>query len=316
MSGLRPGGLTVLVHIPRTGGTTLAMLMRHHYRDGAFRGGGNVFARPGEIDARLAKIAATPRIQAVAGHLTFGLAEQYFPGARCLVSLRDPVERTLSHLDKLPSRERTVGGKVRRTGLAPAWLPPVPEGLTIEEALSVDGYIPDNLQTRMVCGMLTPFEPLPVGALERAKENLAARFEIVGTTDQLDELIALLNVRLGWPTLAYGAARARPGRARRDALPAATVELIEERNRLDRDLHRFAGELLAEAFERGGAEVQAELAVVREANRLLGAQDRAAPRRLDHDARVELALKDAELARSEPLRRRGRRRQNAAVVEG
>ena len=53
----------------------------------------------------------------------------------------------------------------------------------------------------MLCGIVSPWDELPADALQRAKENLAA-FDFVGTTERFDEFVALLNIALGWPTVA------------------------------------------------------------------------------------------------------------------
>jgi hypothetical protein len=316
-SGERAEPPLVLVHIPRTAGTTLAMILRHHYSGRAFHGGGNAFAGSEEIESRLGRIAAKSYVRAVSGHMTFGLADRHLPGARCIAILRDPVERTLSHHRVLVLPRSTPGSAVagqRRKGLVPAGLPPAPPGLTIEEALAEGGYIPDNLQTRMLCGILSPYSELPADALERAKQNLRERFAFVGTTERFDELLALLNLTLGWPTIAYKRSRVRPGRDTRRELSPGTLALIEERAALDRELHDYATELLADAVDRCGAELAAELVVVREAARRWSerpkAPEPAEMRSLAYEARVALALKEAELARTAKQVRRLKRSSN------
>lgn len=289
----------VLVHIPRTAGTTLAMILRHHYRGGGFHGGGNVFARADELEDRLQGIVEKPHVRAVAGHLTFGLAQRILPSARYAVILRDPVDRTLSHYSALLRRAQR-SPEPRRTGLLPHWLPAVPPGAGIVELLEGD-YIADNLQTRMLCGLTSPYDELPADALERAKENVRERFEFVGTTERFDALLALLNLRLGWPAIAYRRSRAK-GRAAREELTPEALGLVEKRNALDRELHAYGGELLDLALDRAGPEADAEREVVEEAARRWNERHRplgaAEARSLELEARVALALKEAELART------------------
>ncbi len=279
------------------------MILRHHYRGGGFAGGGNAFARFELIDARLRDIARRPKVRAVAGHLTFGLHNRLPADARYVAILRDPVERTLSHHHVLPrSRPNRVPGR-QRTGLVPPWLPPAPAGISLAEALVPGGYILDNLQTRMLCGIVSPYDELPADALERAKKNLEERFAHVGTTERFDELLALLDLELGWPAIAYRRSRAFAGRLRREDLSPDLLRLVEERNALDRDLHAFAGSLLDRAVERAGPDLAAELEVIRAATRRwnepAGPPGAEEIRSLDVDARVVLALKEAELARAE-----------------
>src|SRR5205085_2218053 len=97
--------------------------------------------------------------------------------ARYLTILRDPVERTLSHyyyLVEPPGKEGRFGG-----GLVPPGLPRPSPGLTLEDALGDGAYIPDNLQTRLLCGLVSPYDPLPADALEQAKRNVRERFAYV-----------------------------------------------------------------------------------------------------------------------------------------
>jgi hypothetical protein len=280
------------------------MILRHHYRGGAFRGGGNVFARWEEIEDRLRDIAAQECIRAVGGHLTFGLAERLLPDSRYIAILRDPVERTLSHHHVLfRSRpDRVPGPGVQRTGLIRARMPPAPPGLTVAEAIAPRGYILDNLQTRMLCGLESPYEDLPGDALDHAKAILRERFAYVGTTERFDEFLALLNIDLGWPAMAMKRSRRYEGRTRREDLSADDLRLIEERNLLDRDLHAYAGDLLGATLDAAAPELASEVEVIREATRRFAAEQPVLPaevRALPVEARVALALGETALARSE-----------------
>jgi hypothetical protein len=296
--------LLVLLHIPKTAGMTLATILQRRYGDGFVGGVGgdrreppgkqapNVFSRFEHVDARLRSIAAKPGVRALAGHITFGLQDRLPADARYLTVLRDPVERTLSQyyfIVEPPAKRKGRTG----AGFVPPWLPPPTPALTLDEALTERGYIPGNLQTRMLCGLVSPYDPLPADALERAKQNLRERFAFVGTTERFEEFLALLNLRLGWPTVAYRRSNANPGRPRRGDLPADVLGIVEERNALDRELHAYAGELLAEALDEAGPELEREVEVLRLADRASAAEiDRSWP----VEARVALALQEAELA--------------------
>jgi hypothetical protein len=292
--------LVVLVHLPKTAGTTLAQLLRHHYRGGAFKGGGNVFGRPDEVEARLDKIASTERFRAVAGHLTFGAAERLSSRARYVTILREPVARTLSHYFFLVH-------SARGQGLVPPWLPEPGPCLTLDECLSDRSYIPDNLQTRMLCGLVSPYDELPADALERAKRNLAERFAYVGTTERFDELLAVLDLAFGWPTTPYRRARENADRPGLDDVPPDALRVAAERNALDRELWEHAGALLDQQITASGPAFTGELEVLRLAlERWAGTDGPQAPseRGLPTEARVQLALKEAELADAELEKRR------------
>jgi Sulfotransferase family len=276
----------LLVHLPKTAGTTLAQLMRYHYSGGGFMGAGNVFRRFDEVEDRLERIARKPTIRASSGHVSFGMAERVLPDATFVTILRDPVARTLSQYFFLAEAGR--GG-----GLVPPGLPEETRGLSLEAAFD-RGYLLDDLQTRMLCGLLSPYDELPADALDRAKTNLSDRFAYVGTTERFDELLAVLNLALGWSTTAHEPARENPRR------PAEVTDelraLAAERNRLDRELHTFAGQLFAERVD---AAVEDEAAVIGAAtaewNRTdAGHEPVASPLR----ERVERALQEATLVRA------------------
>jgi len=270
----------LLVHLPKTAGTTLAQLMRYHYRGGAFKGAGNVLSRPDQAEPRLRTIARKPRFRAAAGHVSFGLAEQVLPEATFVTILREPVARTLSQY-----RFLTASGD--GAGLVPPWLDGDVGGLTLTEAFD-RGYLLDDLQTRMLCGLRSPYDELPDDALERAQANLRDRFAYVGTTERFDELLAALNLALGWPAAAYE--RAREGAIASTHPTDEERDSAAERNRLDRELHAYAGELVSERVDSAVAE---EAAVIREATARLNGADA-----VRSDARVERALEEAALVRA------------------
>jgi hypothetical protein len=161
----------------------------------------------------------------------------------------------------------------------------------------------------MLCGLLSPYDPLPSDALEQAKRNLEERFAYVGTTERFPELLALMNLELGWPTVAYRRSNANPARRAPGDLPPETLALVEERNALDRELHAHAGALLDEAGRRHGAELAEEVEVLLLAEQRRRAKDPVDVRSLPVDARVELALKEGEVA---DARLRARRAKNKA----
>ena len=272
-----------LIHIPKTAGTTLAGLMRFHY-GGAFRGAANALKDPDAAEERLAQIARKPKIRATAGHVTVGMVDAALPGATLVSILRDPVERTLSHYDFVvdppAGRKKPAGSGL----LPPGTRPPG----SLEEALG--SHIPDDLQTRMLCGVVSPYEPLPDDALDRAKANLD-RFAFVGTTERFDELLTLMNRELGWAPTAYRRARSNERPARTDG----ERQLATAHNRLDAELHAYAAGLLPEQ----------DASVVREATRIWNGGDG------QRTPEIDAALDNARAADAELERRKQRKREKA-----
>ena len=299
MTAVGPSLQLVLVHIPKTAGTTLGSLLLHHYGDRYQRvdmSGVHVRADDAELEvvrhaadgtaAPLDRFELRAGVEVVSGHAPVGLLGLLPPAERYVTILRDPVERTLSQYYHLLGR---------RAAWRHEWLPaPTPE-LRLSEAIGERSYIPDNLQTRMLCGIPSVEHPLPADALDRAKHELRERFSSVGTADRFEELVALLNLDLGWPTVVVGRARVNAARPRGGDVPAEEIRLAEEANALDRELYAEAGRLHDEAVTRAGAELETELEVLRLARLRRDGEPGVPFRTLPVDARVELTVQESDL---------------------
>jgi len=303
-SAIQPVPLLFL-HIPKAAGTTLSTILRHHYPGPAFEGGINAFRRLESAGPRLDAAARCDKLRAVSAEVTFGLATRFFANARYLTLLREPVERALSQISYLKAG--------RGRGLIPPGKPFPAADVTLDEAIA-GGYVPDNLQTRMLCGIVSPFDPLPSDALEQAKRALTESFAYVGTAERFDEFLALLNLELGWPTVPYQRKRVNPLNRGRAELSAVQLRRLEEANTLDRELFRHADGLLAQALAAAGPAVEQELEVLRRVlplerrARMGKALDPETVRSLPVEARVALALKEAELGRARTVLRRKAKR--------
>jgi hypothetical protein len=253
--------LVVFVHVPRTGGTTLRSVFTTAYGADAVRSPGNVFRSVERTRSGLKRLAAGrhPGVRVVAGHAPFGLVRALMPeGTRYVTLVRDPVERTLSHLDYARTHQDRPG-KPRTTPARPDTPPPTAAALALEEALAQDEHLLDNLATRMLCDAQTPYGALTDDALEAAKRNLRESFELVGLTERMDESLVLLDRLLGTGRAPYTSRRVSRRRARGTVSAEALAE-IERRNMLDLELYAFAGELFAERLvaqdRRFGEDVQ------------------------------------------------------------
>src|SRR5262249_36225491 len=94
------------------------------------------------------------------------------------------------------------------------------------------------------CGRVTP------SMLDRAKSNLA-RFAVVGLTERFEESLILLHRVFRWPLHRLPAHNVGADRPHRADVGKEALKAIEDRNRYDRDLYRYACEL----FERAAAKI-------------------------------------------------------------
>ncbi len=247
----------VFVHIPKTAGSPLIRILRRQYGSdtGWLRGAHlNFYENPERCLAELEQLRESwpPEIRAVHGHLSFHLRE-YFPAdARFVTVLREPVDRTLSHYAHLVSKGTQWGA------LSLPNRPPVPEDASIEECLS-GGFLPDNLQTRLLSGT-EPFEgDCTSETLDAAVENLQA-FPHLGVTERFDEFLCVLRAELGWRYLVYRKERVSEQRPQIGDLSAKTLRLVKEHNSFDLTLYERAARLAAgkTAAHKGFVAVESE----------------------------------------------------------
>jgi hypothetical protein len=319
--------LLVFVHVPKTAGTVLTSVLSANAPGDRIRQGGNVFKGSGGVKrgCRFERILANEggaldQVRFLAGHFPLGIRDFMPPDreARYFTFLREPTDRTLSHFFRI--RERRGGAE----GPNKLGLPPLPADATVEDALE-RGYIHDNLQTRMLCGLPEPFGEVTDEMLEQAKQNLRG-LVFFGLTERFDESLVLAKRRLGLRNIVYRSnRRVNDKRPRGADVPDELRRVAEACNRYDIELYDHAKQLFESAPERGGLDFEVELGALRVAT-ANGRRDLDAPipasfggdqvawqMLLEATARVhnlerELALAQGK-ARSRELRRAIRRQQ-------
>lgn len=293
LSGPTDGALLVFVHIPKTAGTTLARVLEAQYPEGGLRKTTNVFKGGGGIDpaplARLREASAEilASTSALHAHLPLGIRQLLPAGTRYLTLLREPVERTLSHVHGMRSASDDAAAS-----------------RSLEEVLADRSLLLDNLQTRMLSGVLEPFAEVTGEMLAQAKQNLASPSLTFGLTERFDESLVLIKQRLGWRSLVYRSQRVNDKRPHAAQLSSHELQAVERHNAHDLELYRFASELFARTIATQGRDFAIELAALRVAlGAKLGEQARPALVGLDDEAwkalvtaRAELLLREQELA--------------------
>jgi hypothetical protein len=267
--------LLVFIHVPRTAGTTFRVILyqnepEEHIRvlPNVFKGSGGLDKGPmrqmpegeGSLDTELQDL---DRVSILRGHVPYGLREylpQYLPKGRKVrwcTFLREPNDRLLSHYFGAREIRRPV------PGATVPWseLPAEP---TLDELIDA-GYLHDNLQTRMLCGLPEPFGEVTDAMLEQAKRSLRDGLAFVGITERFDESVVIAKRRLGLSTILSTPERVNPERPRRESVPGELAQAAERANRYDIELYRYACELFDAAPELRDLEFQVEVAALRAA---------------------------------------------------
>lgn len=239
---------TAFLHIPKTAGTTV-----HHILLNCFPGGrsftnaergNNQNVDPSTFDF-------------VSGHFNYSyLKERGLTGHRIVTILRDPVGRALSHfyflkqdrlLDLVEQEDegydkselelaRELLAKARENDLA---------GFMRKEPFLAEITL-GNYQTRLM-GAPDKLSPLNSSHLDLAREHLRNCF-FVGLTERMNESVALLCRRMGWPEiLPQGSLNSNKENKGKRQQPPELLQALNDLNRMDQVLYQEATSLFEEA---------------------------------------------------------------------
>jgi hypothetical protein len=186
--------VTLFMHLPRAGGTTLASVVWRQFGDAAFYDVYGLDPRD-----RVKELFAMPeserdRIRCVSGHFLYGVHEAFERPCRYITMLRDPVERLISSYHYMKTKPKNwlykeiVGGN-----------------LSFEEFVHSEGlvrYEVRNLQTRQLAAVEPP-EQVNEQHGDLALQRLREQFALVGVTERFDDFLLTARQLFGWQNILY-----------------------------------------------------------------------------------------------------------------
>jgi hypothetical protein len=255
--------LVVLIHIPKTAGTSLKSMFARAYPRDTLTDAGNYLRSERGVAAKL-KSARLAKGRVTVGHVPYGLAREHLPSeTRYVTFLREPVERVLSH----------YYGHIRRTQRNVRL--GVPTAASLEEALDMGIPELNNLATRLLCSDPSPMRDLRSTALEEAESNLRD-FAFVGITERFDESTLLLQRTLKIPAVPYERQHVGVARVQQEDIPAEQRKRILEMNSLDLQLYELGSTLFEAAAAAAGEGLAAEAEVLRAQSEIATDENRRA----------------------------------------
>lgn len=259
------GKALIFLHIPKAAGVTLGTIIERQFPHKAIFtiDGANVQKSINEF--RNLPERERQEIKCLKGHMPFGL-HNYLPrSATYITLLRHPVDRIISHYyyvlripnhylhNELTSKKMSLSDYVS-SGISPELM---------------------NAQTRLISGVekvdsVTGNEPVSADVLEIAKRNLRDCFAAFGLSEMFDESLVLFKGLLGWRNIFYAKQNVTRNRSSKQEIPRKTIKIIENYNKLDLELYKFAKQTFQELIRKQGPSFKGELRTFQRLNKIYG----------------------------------------------
>ncbi|BAZ45773.1 hypothetical protein NIES4102_27990 [Chondrocystis sp. NIES-4102] len=246
MSNFKPESIAVFIHIPKTAGTTLHLVIERQYNPQNIISIHTTAQNANEIN-RLgnASLKQQQKIKVIKGHTFLGWHQLLSRSCTYFTLLRDPIDRAISNYFFLrKSKDHPFHQRLK------------------EEKVSLEDFVcwagEDNYQTRFLAKNINEANldiknyPCTRETLELAKNNLKSNYAVVGTVEEFDKTLILLKKTFGWQNIYYEVKNKNKQRLSKDSIPQTTLDLIRDKNQFDLELYDYANELLHGLIEDQG----------------------------------------------------------------
>jgi len=220
-------------HIPRTGGTSLRQFIRDSLPEGSRHAFVDSFAHFAFMtDGDLVSL------DFLATHCGYGIFRRLPSSVTKVIVLREPIQRVVSLYHDLRHHPKNV-----------SYASAFAHEMTLHEFVASDNpavsVFVQNTQTwHLVIDKNASFRRELEGLSDeaivaRAAANLET-FDVIGTTERLDDTFIRLRQRFGWsPEVAFPRTNHGPPE-RQDPIPSQTLALIQARVALDSEIYGIA----------------------------------------------------------------------------
>jgi hypothetical protein len=231
----------IFLHLPKAAGSTLNRLIEWEYSLLEMYSIDPVFFNWSWAHLQRLSKERLKRTRMFKGHMVYGLHAILPQPATYITVVREPVDRVLSSFYFM-----------RTYKLHPLYWKFKRENWSLEDFVRRSAR--ENVQCKIIAGAEYA-KPCTAEICERAKENLARYFSVVGLFEHFEESLALMKLRFGWKLQRYSSFNVTRRRPRKTDIPQSTLDLIAEKNSLDISLYECAATLFQNALKTHAAEV-------------------------------------------------------------